>query len=73
AALPVLRGWGTWTGGDAPEAIVSMARAALAAGEKRVAAIAVDGARYDVSFVPVLDGNYVNVYFNATTAAAPRS
>jgi PAS domain S-box-containing protein len=73
AALPVLRGWHTDVGDKPPEAIVSMARAALAAGEKRVVAIALNGARYNVAFVPVAYGNYVNLYFSEMPAAAPRA
>lgn len=74
AALPILRGWEAAIGGNAPEAIVSIARAALAARQKRVVAIALNGATYNVAFVPVEGANYVNLYFSEMLAAAmPRA
>ena len=63
AAAALLQAWDTAVGAEAPEKIVRLARAALAEGQKRPDQVTLGGVRYNVTIAPVVEANYVNLYF----------
>jgi GAF domain-containing protein len=63
AAIPLLERWKTGVGGEAPQQIAQVARAALAERQKRTIEIDLAGICYNVSVAPVAEANYVNLYF----------
>ncbi|HTM11041.1 MAG TPA: GAF domain-containing protein, partial [Verrucomicrobiae bacterium] len=63
AAGSLLALWRTAVGGEAPAQIAEVARAALADGRKRAINVDFDGGRYSVTFAPIVEENYVNLYF----------
>jgi len=63
AAAALLETWDTTVGAQAREEIVRLARAALAEGRKRPVQVTFGGVRYNVTIAPVVEANYVNLYF----------
>jgi GAF domain-containing protein len=71
AAAALLQAWDTAVGAEAPEEIVRLARAALAEGQKRLFQITLGGVRYNVTIAPVVEANYVNLYFTEIAERKP--
>jgi hypothetical protein len=67
AAGPLLAAWGATLGAEAPAEITETARAALADGLKRTVEVAFGDCKYVVAVAPVVDANYVNLYFTDVT------
>ncbi|HEY2989345.1 MAG TPA: ATP-binding protein [Candidatus Binatia bacterium] len=67
AAERLLAAWGTPLGEEAPAELSRAARAALADGRKGIFEIAFDNLAYAVTVAPVLEANYVNLYFSDIT------
>ncbi|MBC5767662.1 HD domain-containing phosphohydrolase [Ramlibacter albus] len=68
AAQAFLRACGCEVGAPAPAGCHAMAQEALAAGAVRVEELALAGCLYQVTFAPVPDAGYVNVYARDVTA-----
>jgi PAS domain-containing protein len=60
----LLKVWGKALGDEVPAEIASLARAVLTGGEKRQCEITFDDRTFVVAVVPVLHGDYVNLYFS---------
>jgi PAS domain S-box-containing protein len=67
AAAAVLGEWNTALGSDAPPAIVDIARVALAEKKKRTVDLVLRECAYTVTFAPISDADYVNLYFTDIT------
>src|SRR5262249_54307807 len=63
AAKAVLAEWGATLGGEAPAAIVQLARVVLASGEKRGFEMVFGHHAYLLQVVPIGPANCVNIYF----------
>ncbi len=67
AAAAVLDEWNTALGSEAPPSIVDIERAALADKKKRVVDLVLRECVYSVTFAPIPDADYVNLYFTDIT------
>ena len=67
AAKRLLSSWGVALGEEGPGEIVQTARTVLANGDKRDLELSFDNRVYEVTFVPVPDADYVNLYFSDIT------
>jgi signal transduction histidine kinase/integral membrane sensor domain MASE1/ActR/RegA family two-component response regulator len=67
AARRMLASWGVVLGEEAPAEITEVAEAALTGGDKREIEIVLGERTYTVTFVPVAQARYVNLYFGDIT------